>query len=64
MYRKILVALDGSEPSNNALEHAATIAKKFDAELILVAEGHHALSLSRNYGPVAQRQSELAHRSE
>lgn len=37
MYRKILVALDGSEPSNNALEHAATIAKKFDAELILVA---------------------------
>ena len=37
MYRKILVALDGSEPSNNALEHAATIAKKFDAELILIA---------------------------
>lgn len=37
MYRKILVALDGSDPSNNALEHAATIAKKFDAELILVA---------------------------
>jgi nucleotide-binding universal stress UspA family protein len=37
MYRKILVALDGSEPSNNALEHAATIAKKFDAELMLVA---------------------------
>jgi len=37
MYRKILVALDGSEPSNNALEHAATIAKKFDAKLILVA---------------------------
>lgn len=37
MYRKILVALDGSEPSNHALEHAATIAKKFDAELILVA---------------------------
>ena len=37
MYKKILVALDGSEPSNNALEHAATIAKKFDAELILVA---------------------------
>ncbi len=30
------------------------------AELILVEEGHHLLSLSRNYGRVAQRQLELA----
>ena len=37
MYKKILVALDGSEPSNHALTHAATLAQKFDAELILLA---------------------------
>jgi len=37
LYKKILVALDGSEPSNNALEHAATIATKFKAKLIMLA---------------------------
>ena len=28
---------------------------------ILVEEGHHALSLSRNVGPVAERQLDLVH---
>jgi nucleotide-binding universal stress UspA family protein len=37
MYKKILVALDGSEPSNHALNHAATIAKEFEAKLTLLA---------------------------
>jgi nucleotide-binding universal stress UspA family protein len=37
MYKKILVALDGSEPSHNALLHAATLAQKFGAELTLLA---------------------------
>ncbi len=37
MYKKILVALDGSEPSNHALVHAATLAQKFGAELTLLA---------------------------
>ncbi len=37
LYKKILVALDGSEPSNNALEHAVTIATKFNAKLIMLA---------------------------
>ena len=37
LYKKILVALDGSEPSNNALEHAVTIATKFKAKLIMLA---------------------------
>ena len=32
-----------------------------DFELILVEEGHHLLSASRNYGPIVQRQLELAH---
>jgi len=37
LYKKILVALDGSEPSNNALEHAVTIATKSRAKLIMLA---------------------------
>ncbi len=37
VYKKILVALDGSEPSNYALEHAVTIATKFKAMLIMLA---------------------------
>jgi nucleotide-binding universal stress UspA family protein len=58
MYKKILVALDGSEPSNHALEHAASLANKYGAKLILVAvvqrvmipifpdEGYGAIPLS------------------
>jgi pimeloyl-ACP methyl ester carboxylesterase len=43
-------------------EHAATAADQIaGAELLLVEEGHHLLSLSRGYGPVAKRQLELAH---
>jgi len=37
MYKKILVAIDGSEPSNNALEQAIKIATKFKAKLIMLA---------------------------
>ncbi len=37
LYKKILVALDGSEPSNNALEHAISIPTKFKARLIILA---------------------------
>ncbi|TRO48517.1 universal stress protein [Candidatus Bathyarchaeota archaeon] len=37
MYEKILVPLDGSEPSNHALEHAISIASKFGAALRLLA---------------------------
>ena len=44
------------------VEHGTNAADKIGgAELILVEEGHHLLSASRNYGPVAQRQLELAH---
>ncbi len=43
------------------IEHATNAAKQIArAELILVDEGHHLLSLSRGYGPVAQRQLDLA----
>ena len=31
------MALDGSEPSNNALEHAVTMATRFKAKLIMLA---------------------------
>ncbi len=37
MYKKVLVALDGSEPSNNALKQAVAIATKFKAKLIMLA---------------------------
>jgi nucleotide-binding universal stress UspA family protein len=37
MYKRILVPLDGSDPSNNALEHAIGIAEKFGSELTLLA---------------------------
>lgn len=44
------------------IEHANTAADRIaDAELILVEEGHHILSLSRNYEGAALRQLELAH---
>lgn len=45
------------------VEHATNAARKIPgAEMMLVEEGHHLLSLSRHYGSVAQRQLELAHR--
>ena len=37
LYKKILVALDGSEHSKNVLEHAVTIATNFKAKLIMLA---------------------------
>ena len=37
MYERILVPLDGSDPSRHALEHAVNIAQKFKAKLILLA---------------------------
>jgi len=37
MYEKILVPLDGSEPSNNALEHAVNIAEKYGSKVNLIA---------------------------
>ena len=49
--------LDRNIPLAHATDAADTIT---GAELMLVEEGHHALSLSRNYGPVARRQLELA----
>ena len=36
MYKRILVALDGSERSCKALDHAAAIAEKFGSELTLL----------------------------
>ncbi|MEE8354570.1 MAG: universal stress protein [Candidatus Bathyarchaeia archaeon] len=37
MYKTILVAIDGSEPSNHALDHAVEIASKFKAKLVMLA---------------------------
>lgn len=42
------------------VEHAITAAETIPgAELVFVEEGHHLLSLSQRYGPVARRQLEL-----
>lgn len=37
VYNRILVALDGSEQSQRALDHAVAIAEKFGAELTMLA---------------------------
>ena len=37
MYKTILVAIDGSEPSNHALNHAIEIATKFKAKLVMLS---------------------------
>ncbi len=50
-------ANDAIVPVEHATIAAAQIA---GADLIVVEEGHHILSISRHYGPVAQRQLELA----
>jgi nucleotide-binding universal stress UspA family protein len=39
--QRILVAVDGSAPSLKAVEYAADLASKYDAELILAAVGPH-----------------------
>ena len=36
MFEKILWATDGSEPADRALQYAKVLAKKFDAELIML----------------------------
>jgi len=37
MYKRLLVAVDGSEQSYKALDHAVAIAEKFESELVLLA---------------------------
>lgn len=37
MYKKILVAIDGSQSSYNALNSAVSLAKQFDSELYIVS---------------------------
>lgn len=37
LFKKILVALDGSEPSHNTLSYASEIADRFNAELYLLS---------------------------
>ena len=37
MYKRLLVAIDGSEPSYKALDHAVALAEKFGSELKILA---------------------------
>lgn len=37
MFKKILVAFDGSEPSKHALNHAVEVAKKFQADIKIIS---------------------------
>lgn len=58
-----LVAL-GANDAIIPLEHATNAAANITgAEMIIVEDGHHMLSLSRNYGQVARRQLDLIARS-
>ena len=53
-----------AQGANDAIvpvDHATNAAKRIEnAELVLVEEGHHLLSMSRDYRRVASRQLELA----
>ena len=40
MYRKILAAIDGSEPSLQALKHAVQLASNFDSQLVIISVMH------------------------
>jgi nucleotide-binding universal stress UspA family protein len=40
MFKNILVALDGSEHANHALDHALDLAKKYSADMVLVSVIH------------------------
>jgi pimeloyl-ACP methyl ester carboxylesterase len=58
-----LIAL-GANDAIIPLEHATNAAANITgAELIIIEGGHHMLSLSSSYGPVAQRQLKLLARS-
>jgi len=55
LYRKILVAIDGSEPSQRALEHAAEIAETRKAEIIIataVPRAHIAAFPVEGFSPL------------
>jgi nucleotide-binding universal stress UspA family protein len=45
MYKRILVPIDGSDPSWRALEYARVLGEKFDSEIIIfhVIQPHYAL---------------------
>ena len=57
MFKKILVAVDGSEPANKALRVAADLAGKYDAEILILCVYRHysplesSLSMVRPYEP-------------
>ena len=53
MYAKILAAVDGSENSLRAVDHARAIAERFDATLILVHAYPHTSDL-RGYADFAR----------
>ena len=40
MFKKILVALDGSEPAEKALDYALDLAEKYSSELVLLSVLH------------------------
>jgi nucleotide-binding universal stress UspA family protein len=53
MLNKILVATDGSEPANNALEFAAEMAAENNAELLIVSVVYIApIASYENFSPV------------
>ena len=50
LFEKILVPIDGSEHSTNALKRAVQIAKKFDGKITLLhAYSEHLVSLPKEY---------------
>jgi len=61
MYKRILLPLDGSPLAEQALPHAAALAERFQAELILL-KVLVPLTTSINLPPVAVKKAEAATR--
>jgi len=57
MYKRLLVAVDGSEQSYKALDQAVAIAEKFDSELIvltIISNVIKQLLINEGFDPRAQ----------
>jgi nucleotide-binding universal stress UspA family protein len=60
MFRKLLVALDGSEGANKALRSAIDLAKHYDAELHSISIEEHLPHYAATVGEVVEAKQEAA----
>ena len=64
MMKRILIAYDDTEPARRALEHAATLAKAFDSEVIVTSVAPLLVGSPRATGPIDPTDSPTHHAEE